>query len=454
MIRPFLGNSSRARILRAFVPVLTLAIVLNGIIHDLLFRHVEPSKVGLFNAIATILGVVLSTIALIRISKPMGLGFDAKENALAAAEDEVRRSERTFLSFMEHGPFTAFIRDGEGRYKYSNPFFGRMYNSTHEGILNKTSLEIGFPEALATEVMADDQRVLNSGIPSERIVEMRHFDGCMRQWFAVKFPLVDATGAKLIGGVALDLSARVQAEEAKLEAQELLLGSYKQAALGRMAGNIAHEINNPLSIIDGKSRQLCEILETQPIDAELAIRFGQAISEMALRLVKIVNGLRTMSRETARDPFTRKSVAELVEEAIALCAPKFKIAGVSLTAVEIPASLEIECRPSEIEQVLLNLFGNALDAIESLPEKWVRVEVREDEKFVKIAIIDSGSGIPAEIRDKILEPFFTTKEVGKGTGLGLSISSQLIHGHGGMLSIDASSPHTSFVVNLPKKANG
>jgi C4-dicarboxylate-specific signal transduction histidine kinase len=101
--------------------------------------------------------------------------------------------------------------------------------------------------------------------------------------------------------------------------------------------------------------------------------------------------------------------------------------------------------------VLLNLLNNAFDAVCDLPKPWVQVEANAVGNHVEISVTDSGSGIPAEIRNRIMQPFFTTKEAGKGTGLGLSISHGIASEHGGKLYIDEQSPHTRFVLVLPSR---
>lgn len=93
---------------------------------------------------------------------------------------------------------------------------------------------------------------------------------------------------------------------------------------------------------------------------------------------------------------------------------------------------------------------NAVDAVEPLPEKWVEVEVKNVGSDVEISVMDSGKGIAKQFRDKVGQPFFTTKQVGHGTGLGLSISKGIVEAHGGHLSRDAECEHTRFVVTLPK----
>ncbi len=104
-----------------------------------------------------------------------------------------------------------------------------------------------------------------------------------------------------------------------------------------------------------------------------------------------------------------------------------------------------------MSQILLNLISNAGDATQSVGEKWIRIEVVDKSDRVDITVIDSGSGIAPEIRERSLKPFFKTKAVGHGTGLGLSISKGIAEAHGGRLWLDTKSPHTRFVLSLPKK---
>ena len=111
----------------------------------------------------------------------------------------------------------------------------------------------------------------------------------------------------------------------------------------------------------------------------------------------------------------------------------------------------LECRPTQMAQVLLNLLTNAFDAVEKLEEKWVRIEARDGGETVEFAVVDSGAGLPEGIRDKVLQPFFTTKAVGKGTGLGLSIATGIIESHHGTLDVDTEAPNTRFVIRLPKR---
>ena len=116
------------------------------------------------------------------------------------------------------------------------------------------------------------------------------------------------------------------------------------------------------------------------------------------------------------------------------------------------AKKEIECNPGQINQVFLNLLSNAAQAIES--EGMISIKTREDEDDMFISIMDDGSGIPADVLNKIFDPFYTTKDVGKGTGLGLSISYSIIKDHGGRIEVDSTPGEGSnFTVVLPFNLN-
>ena len=110
----------------------------------------------------------------------------------------------------------------------------------------------------------------------------------------------------------------------------------------------------------------------------------------------------------------------------------------------------MNCRSTQIEQVLLNLLSNSYDAIVNTPGPWILIVVKSNGQTAEISVTDSGKGIAPEIVSKIMQPFYTTKEVGKGTGLGLSISLGIIKSHHGEFYYDQNSKNTRFVIQLPK----
>lgn len=228
-----------------------------------------------------------------------------------------------------------------------------------------------------------------------------------------------------------------------------LESSSKMAALGEMAGGLAHEINNPVAIISGKAQQLMLMIKERQIDIDTVYKGLEDINKTSDRITRIVKSLRNFSHGDAdNEPFSVVSLQAVIDETLSFCEAKFKNYGVSLSTF-IPANLFIECRPVQLSQVLLNALNNSYDAVIEKSEKSIRIEAQINGRFVHIQIIDSGPGIPAELRDKIMEPFFSTKEVGQGTGLGLSISKGIINSHQGEIYFDYRSSQTVLVITLP-----
>ena len=253
------------------------------------------------------------------------------------------------------------------------------------------------------------------------------------------------------GTVARLVGANWDVTEAR-ENEIKLLQASKMSSLGEMSSGIAHEINNPLSILLGKSHQIRKIASKAGTESAPLIKLTSDLDSTIERIAKIVKGLRNFSRDGAGDPFEGKQVKELLEETLSFCSSRFKNHDIEILVPVIPDTLQLECRPTQISQVLLNLLNNAFDAVhERSGSKWIRIEIADRGADVEIAITDSGHGIPETVRAKILEPFFTTKEVGKGTGLGLSISLGIIKAHNGQFFLDQESKNTRFVIQLPKK---
>ena len=233
-----------------------------------------------------------------------------------------------------------------------------------------------------------------------------------------------------------------------------LVQASKMAALGEMAGGIAHEINTPLAIIEIKSEQLLELQEENALDPAQLKESLQIILQTTSRVAKVIKHLRTFSRDGSRDEFQKVSVRKLVDETCSLFQEQFKSSGVNLIVDEIAEDVFFDGQAVEISQVLLNLLSNARDAVGSRAEKWVQVSVWErDADSIEIQVTDSGPGISPEVQQKIFQPFFTTKEIGQGTGVGLSISLGIVKNHGGELRLDSTWKNTRFLLTLPKKSS-
>ncbi len=247
-----------------------------------------------------------------------------------------------------------------------------------------------------------------------------------------------------------EVHSREEAEK-KLAAQfQRGVAASKMAALGEMAGGIAHEINTPLAIIGLASEKIPHLVMTEPIDRERIIEFNQKIERTVKRISKIVSGLRAFSRDGSRDSFQKEDLRRIIDDTLTLCSEKLAFHQVRLLTDEIPEALSLECRAIQVSQILLNLLGNAHDAVAKLSTKWIRLSVLEQSSYVEISVSNSGPPIAPSIQDRLFEPFFTTKTVGKGTGLGLSISKGIAEDHGGKLFLDKRSPFPRFVLRLPR----
>jgi C4-dicarboxylate-specific signal transduction histidine kinase len=234
------------------------------------------------------------------------------------------------------------------------------------------------------------------------------------------------------------------------EHQSMLMQSARLSSLGILAGGIAHEINNPLAIIIGKVELIRERLASGKLDPVKGDEILLSLLNTCGRITKIIKGLRVLSRDGSQDPIVKMSVTELVDESLQFCSERLKSRGITLTVGEIPPDLQILGRTVQLGQVFVNLLNNASDAVEKYPEPWIRLEVESSSETVDLRIVDCGPGIPKEIRDKLMLPFFTTKEVGKGTGLGLSISRSILEQLNGALIIDEKCPNTCFIARLPR----
>ncbi len=247
-----------------------------------------------------------------------------------------------------------------------------------------------------------------------------------------------------------DVTQRKASERTIVDQQANLVNASKLSAIGEMAGGIAHEINNPLAVIQGKAVKVRKLIQKGAATPENSVEELRKIENTVLRIFKIIKGLSSISRGSEADPLAPSSAAAVVQDTLELCQERFKNHSVNLS-VEVVDDVQILCRPAQISQILLNLLGNAFDAVELYDEKWVQVKIQRGTTHnIEIRVIDSGKGIPRDIADKLMQPFFTTKAVGKGTGLGLSISSNIAKGHRGRLYIDDRAPNTTFVLELPE----
>ena len=165
----------------------------------------------------------------------------------------------------------------------------------------------------------------------------------------------------------------------------------------------------------------------------------------------IIRGLSAVSRNGAQDPVVSVPLQIVLAQVQTLCSERFRASNVEFICPAIPVGLSIMGRPTELLQVLMNLLNNSFDAIKASGEtRWVKIENSIDHDEVSIRITDSGHGIPMHVREKMLQPFFTTKPVGEGTGLGLPICAGLITAIGGRFAYVDDAPNTQFLITLAR----
>ncbi|EDM81596.1 histidine kinase sensor protein [Plesiocystis pacifica SIR-1] len=291
-------------------------------------------------------------------------------------------------------------------------------------------------QALRGESLSGDEDLITLPDGSRR-----YFRWSMRPWQA---------SSEDIGGILVtceDVTAHTEARRSSESEARL-------AALGLMAGGVAHELNTPLQTLMVHAEMIADELDAlgdREVDAELAVieRYNDAVIQTTDRIASIVEALRTVSRHHPGDPLMPVDPRELANQQLDLCGARFRAERVRLTIDGIGVGdATILARPADVSQVLINLLNNALDAVHGRADAWVQLSVSREGDTCTFCVVDSGTGIPSEHIDQLMTPFFTTKKLGEGSGLGLSLAKSLAERMGGELAYVASAPNTTFELRL------
>ena len=244
----------------------------------------------------------------------------------------------------------------------------------------------------------------------------------------------------------------------RLTAEQQLIQASKMATLGEMATGVAHELNQPLSVIKTSSSFIIKkVRKNETIQDEILKTMAEEIDSHVDRASKIINHMREFGRKSdvKKEPVL---VNEPLEKALEIFRQQLKLREINIVK-ELEKDLPpILADPNRLEQVFINLLINARDAIEEKSGKTDQVCVTKEiflgtslkNGMVNVEVKDTGSGIPKPILDKIFEPFFTTKNVGKGTGLGLSISYGILQDYGGRIKVETTEGEGStFIIQFP-----
>jgi PAS domain S-box-containing protein len=389
-------------------------------------------------------------------------------------------------------PALIWYKDSENRILRANRRAAESMGLTVDEIEGASTYDL-YPDE-AAQYHRDDLEVIRSGQPRLGIVEPLLTATGEKRWVRTdKLPYRDPFGT-VIGVIvfAVDVTDRVRAEKALLEAHEMLERrvdertreladalerlqtemaerqrmeeqlSRQQAELAHlqrlrtveeMAAQIAHEINQPLGAISNFASGLARRMQDQEPDLARLREVASQISQQAMRAASVVRRLRELvhKNEAAREHIT---AAELIADAIRIVSQEARRRGVTVESAmetDLP-SLLVDI--TQIEHALVNLLGNALDAVTesdapsgSIPR--VRIDARRgDEGCLEIRVVDTGAGVPEENNTRIFAPFFTTK--GSGLGMGLTISRSIIEAHGGTLTLQPVGDRgAAFLIVLP-----
>lgn len=374
----------------------------------------------------------------------VGVAKDITENRQVAMD--LQQEQNKMKAAFENVDMGIVLVSGSGDFTSMNRAALRCYDFQSESQCRLSVNEIAQIFELRN---FDGQLIPFSEWPLQRAVRgdyVRNFEALIlnrktnREWIGrlAYSPVKDEAGqVSLIILTVLDITAEKVAERN-------IVHSSKLATLGEMSAEIAHEINNPLTIISS-SLTLLESARNQPDVFGSRLMVAQKAID---RIVKIIKGLGRFSRSSETSEFEAKKIAVLAQESAALSEAKLKV---NYTRVELDlrSDAAVICKEVEIEQVLINLLSNAIDSVAEQDERWVRMSVFEEGDDVLVQVTDSGKGVTKENENRIFQPFFTTKPIGKGTGIGLSICRSILKRNHATIVLNQKVNRTCFELRFP-----
>ncbi len=255
---------------------------------------------------------------------------------------------------------------------------------------------------------------------------------------------------------AKTLEDRVDEKTKELRsAHEHVLHVEKMASLGKMAAVVAHEVNNPLSGILTYAKLLRKWVESGQAEHEKreeAMQCLQLIAAESRRCGELIKNLLSLSR-TAPMNVQLTDLHAVIDRSLLLVRHQLDLGGIELQLAIAHDLPRVPCDPAQIEQVLIALIMNAVDAMPRGGNLWLDAQLSDDETEIEIQVRDDGAGIAPEILPRIFEPFLTTKETGHGVGLGLAISRGIVERHNGQIEVKSELGRgTTFVITLPTQA--
>lgn len=359
-------------------------------------------------------------------------------------ETALRESEQRFQSFMDNSPTVAFIKDEQGRYLYLNRQGETVFNIGIPTVSGKTDFD-WMPFDIAKQVRQTDQQVLATGKILEVVESIPTRDREMRDWLVLKFPIREASGRRVLGGVALDITERQHIERMKSE----------------FISVVSHELRTPLTSMQGALSLLeCGAIELNSDWGQKTIAIAVAGVDRLVRLVDDILDLERLESGKVSLNFERCDVDKLLDQAAEQMQTMADGAGITLRVAASP--LQIVVDRDRILQVLTNLVSNAIKFSSEGASVWLNVDSSSHSPVssaaqVRFIIKDQGRGIPPEYLSTIFDRFqqidaSDARQKG-GTGLGLSICRSIVEQHGGHLWAESTPGEGSqFCFTLPLNA--
>lgn len=365
--------------------------------------------------------------------------------------DALHASQRLLADTVDHSSAIVSLKDLHGRYLLVNREFERLFACRRVAVVG-TGDDFLFPPELAYLLRANDAEVLASGVQRSFEQDLP-IGGETRRYVCVKFPLFGADGAPYgVGSMTTDITALKQLQEALHRHQSELARVLRLHTIDEMAAAVAHEINQPLCAITNFANGGARRLRAGEVEPAVLLEVFEQIATQGLRAGEILRGIRRFVRR-ADDGDTAVDVRALAGEALRVLEPEARLHGVTVRLEAGEALPPVHGNPIQIEQVLVNLMLNGVQAAagDDCARREVVVAASRSGDSVEVAVSDSGRGIAPDIAPKLFTPFVTTKA--RGLGLGLAISRTIVENHGGKLW--ATSPRqagATFRFSLPLAA--
>lgn len=340
-------------------------------------------------------------------------------------------------------PASISILNAFGQYTAINEQFKKTFHLNESEIIGK-NMGHYFPEDPTTKELINF--VKSTDRSYNKVMSVKTPEGA--RWYRILCEKIKSSNLCLI--MSFDIHENWLAQEELKKQSVLLEEKSKLAGLAQITAGIAHEINNPLMIISGNLENiLSESENINPNNSKINTASSKALNAL-LQISEIVSAMKGYTRSIQKLEPNGSELMLMIKNTLIFCEEKIKHSQINLQ-IFCSKKLNVFISPIEFSQVLLNLINNAREAIETSSEpRWIEIHVNQlDERNCEIVVRDSGKGVSEVYLDKLMQPFFTTKEVGKGTGLGLSISQNICDKYGGTLKYRTHNSNTEFVITLP-----